>query len=166
MNDEQIQEKLMKEYIGNDAEKIMNSNLNWSAAIIGQFIGPVWFFYRKSYLLGFAFLAITVIVECIAIIVGLLPIFFIMFFIYLFTTNKLYLWNVKRKVNSMILNSNLSGDELVSYVRNKGGTSIVAPVIYVVIEFVCMNLIIGYIMYCILSFGLDFIKSFSENPIW
>lgn len=57
-----MNDKLVSEYIGKNAQEIIDGNVNWAAAVSGQLIGPVWFFYRKSYLLGFAFLVLTYIV--------------------------------------------------------------------------------------------------------
>ena len=94
-----MEDRLVEEYIGKDADRYMNTNLNWAAALLGQSIGPVWFFYRKSYLLGFAFIIITLIVGRLATAMGISKAYYIMFFIYLFSANKLYIWDVRRKVN-------------------------------------------------------------------
>ena len=127
-----MEERLVSEYIGKDADKFMEGKTNWTAAILGQAIGPVWFFFRKSYLLGFAFLVVTYIVGAIASAINLDEASYIMFFIYLFTANKLYLWDVRRKVNKMMSSGYISEEQLISTVREKGGTSTVAAVIYVV----------------------------------
>ena len=127
-----MEDRLVSEYIGKDADKFMNGKTNWTAAILGQAIGPVWFFFRKSYLLGFAFLVVTYIVGSIASAMELKEASYIMFFIYLFTANKLYLWDVRRKVNKIASSGYASDEELISTVRKKGGTSTVAAVIYVV----------------------------------
>lgn len=128
-----MEERLMSEYIGKDAERYMNTNTNWVAAILGQSIGPVWFFYRKSYLLGFAFIIITLIAGRIANAAGIDKAYYIMFFIYLFSANKLYIWDVRRKVNKIIeTNRNMSDDQLVNLVREKGGTNGIAAAIYVI----------------------------------
>jgi hypothetical protein len=56
-----------------------------------------------------------------------------MFFIYLFSANKLYLWDVRRKVNKILeTNRNMSDDQLISLVREKGGTNGIAAAIYVI----------------------------------
>ena len=128
-----MEERLVSEYIGKDADKFMEGKTNWIAAILGQVIGPVWFFYRKSYLLGFAFLVIAYIVGTIASAIYLDKASYIMFFIYLFTANKLYLWDVRRKVNKMMSSGDMSEEQLISTVREKGGTSVVAAVIYVIV---------------------------------
>ena len=128
-----MEERLVSEYIGKDADKFMEGKTNWIAAILGQVIGPVWFFYRKSYLLGFAFLVIAYIVGTIASAINLDKASYIMFFIYLFTANKLYLWDVRRKVNKMMSSGDMSEEQLISTVREKGGTSVVAAVIYVIV---------------------------------
>ena len=128
-----MEDRLVSEYIGKDAERYMNSNTNWAAALLGQSIGPVWFFYRKSYLLGFAFIIVTLIVGRIASALGINQAYYIMFFIYLFSANKLYLWDVRRKVNKILeTNGNMPQEQLVNIVREKGGTNGVAAAIYVV----------------------------------
>jgi hypothetical protein len=128
-----MEERLVSEYIGNDADKFENANINWTAAILGQSIGPVWFFYRKSYLLGFGFIILTLIVGQIASALGISEAYYIMFFIYLFSANKLYLWDVRRKVNKILeTNRNMSDDQLISLVREKGGTNGIAAAIYVI----------------------------------
>ena len=127
-----MEDRLVSEYIGKDADKFMEGKTNWTAAILGQAIGPVWFFFRKSYLLGFAFLVVTYIVGAIASAIELKEASYIMFFIYLFTANKLYLWDVRRKVNKIMTSGNVSEDQMIYAVREKGGTSTVAAVIYVI----------------------------------
>lgn len=127
-----MEDRLVSEYIGKDADKFMEGKINWLAAILGQAIGPVWFFFRKSYLLGFAFLVVTYIVGVIASAINFKQASYIMFFIYLFAANKLYLWDVRRKVNKIMSSGDMSEEQLISTVREKGGTSTVAAVIYVV----------------------------------
>lgn len=111
----------------------MNTNTNWAVALLGQSLGPVWFFYRKAYLLGFAFVIVTLIVGRIASALGINQAYYIMFFIYLFSANKLYLWDVKRKVNKLLENNgNISQEQLVEIAREKGGTNGLAAAIYVI----------------------------------
>lgn len=129
-----MEEKLVSEYIGKDAEKFIGTNVNWSAGILGQVFGPVWFFYRKSYLIGVLFIIITIIVGNIASSLEIKEASYIMFFIYLFTANKLYVWDVKRKVNKILsTRKDMSEEEIISYVREKGGTSTLAAVIYSIV---------------------------------
>lgn len=128
-----MEDRLVSEYIGKDAERYINTNLNWGAALLGQSIGPVWFFYRKSYLIGFVFIIVTLIVGRIASAIGLNQAYYIMFFIYLFSANKLYLWDVRRKVNKIIqTNGNMQQEQLENIAREKGGTNGVAAAIYVI----------------------------------
>ncbi len=129
-----MEDRLVSEYIGKDADTYMNTNLNWAAALLGQSIGPIWFFYRKSYLLGFAFIIITLIVGRLATAMGISKAYYIMFFIYLFSANKLYIWDVRRKVKKILsTNGNMPQEQIVNIVREKGGTSGLAAGIYVVV---------------------------------
>ena len=128
-----MEDRLVSEYIGKDADKFMEGKINWLAAILGQAIGPVWFFFRKSYLLGFAFIILTLIVGRVATSLGIKKAYYIMFLIYLFLANKLYLWDVRRKVKKILENNeNMSQEQLVEIARKKGGTNAVAAAIYVI----------------------------------
>ena len=142
-----MEDRLVSEYIGKDADKFMEGKINFAAAVLGQAIGPVWFFYRKSFLLGFAFLVVTYIVGAIASAINLKEASYIMFFIYLLTANKLYLWDVRRKVNKMMSSGYMSEEQLISTVRKKGGTSTVAAVIYIVafIAYIAIYLVAIYV---------------------
>ena len=51
-----MEEKLVDEYIGEGAETFKTSKFNWVAAVLGQAIGPIWFFYRKAHLVGVLFI--------------------------------------------------------------------------------------------------------------
>lgn len=73
-----------------------------------------------------------------------------MFFIYLFTANKLYLWDVKRKINNIKLNNGtISEDEIAELVRKKGGTNIVGAIIYTVfiIATIILSVYISWLAY-------------------
>lgn len=140
-----MEDILIKEYIGKNADKIIDEKYNWLAAILGQAFGPVWFFYRKSYLLGFAFILISLVIGIIAVAIKIEEASYVMFVIYLFSANKLYLWDVRRKINKICKRSYLSEEELIEKVREKGGTSIVAAIIYSV-------LLILFIFLCIAIF--------------
>lgn len=146
-----MEERLVSEYIGKDADKFMYGKTNWTAAILGQAIGPVWFFFRKSYLLGFAFLVVTYIVGSIATAMELKEASYIMFFIYLFTANKLYLWDVRRKVNKIVSSGYASDEELISTVKEKGGTSTVPAVIYVIAYMAFIMLVMLSVMNALMS---------------
>ena len=43
-----MNDRLVSEYIGKNAQEIIDGNVNWAAAVSGQLIGPVWFFYGSS----------------------------------------------------------------------------------------------------------------------
>lgn len=177
-----MEEKLVLEYIGKNADKIVNKKLNWPAAILGAFLGPIWFFYRKSYLLGFILLYGSTVLFGITVDLGIkfaYPI--ISFFIYLFTANKLYLWDVKRKVRKIMLSSNNLSEEklssceeevaeanigpihvdekpLISKVREKGGTSANA-----VGNYISFFIIVGIVIFIVIvkfcwAFFIGFIK--------
>lgn len=177
-----MEEKLVLEYIGKNADKIVNKKLNWPAAILGAFLGPIWFFYRKSYLLGFILLYGSTVLFGITVDLGIKVAYpIISFFIYLFTANKLYLWDVKRKVRKMMLSSNNLSEEqlsscgeeeaeanmgpihvdekpLISKVREKGGTSANA-----VGNYISFFIIVGIVIFIVIvkfcwAFFIGFIK--------
>lgn len=186
--EKQMEEKLVLEYIGKNADKIVNKKLNWPAAILSIFLGPIWFFYRKSYLLGVILLCGSIVLLEITKDLGIkfaYPI--ISFFIYLFTANKLYLWDVKRKVRKIMLSSNNLSEEqlsscgekedeanmgpihiaekpIISKTRKKGGTSLEAAWDYIgsfiIVGFAIFILIIGLCW----AFFIGFIKLMMEMP--
>lgn len=130
--DKTLEEKLMDEYVGDDFKKF-NSNANWVSAVVGQMIGPIWFFYRKAPLLGFLFLVVTYIVGSIATAIELEEASYIMFVIYLLATNKTYTWHVRNKVNKIMSNVDLTEEQMIEMARKKGGKSVFAAVMYVLI---------------------------------
>ena len=146
-----IENEMIKAYIGKGADEMLKSKLNVHSvvsAIVGQSIGPVWFFYRKSYLLGFGFIILTYIVGIIANLLKIGQAYYIMMFIYLFTTTPVYLWDVKRKVSNLILNNpNASMEELIELAKAKGGRSILAAVLYTIA-------IVGLIVFIIVYYAI------------
>lgn len=133
-NKEYTEEDFMSAYIGDDVKKYESIDTNWAAAALGEFIGPVWFFYRKAYLVGFLFMILTIIIAKIASSLNVEKAYYFMGLIYLFTANKAYLWDVRRKVNKIINNNpNFSDRQLIGLLKQKGGTSSVAATLYVVI---------------------------------
>ena len=163
-----MEEKLVLEYIGKNADEIVNEKLNWPAAIMSIFFGPAWFFYRKSYLLGFACMYFmgSGIFYWIGRSIGMHGIIEIVvrFFVYLFLANTLYLWDVRRKVRKIMVSSaDMPEEQLISAVRKKGGTSTVALAIYITINVICKIYIffkIKEILNAILKF--DFKKFLDE----
>lgn len=144
-----MEDMLEKEYIGKNSDKIIGEKYNWVAAILGQAFGPVWFFYRKSYLLGFAFILISLVIGIIAVAIKIEEASYVMFVIYLFSANKLYLWDVRRKINKICKRSYLSEEELIEKVRKKGGTSIAAAIIYSIILTIYTVLYIALIIFAV-----------------
>lgn len=155
-----LEDKLITAYIGENAEKIKNEKVNWYSAILGYFFGPVWFLYRKSYILAIETIVLIIGVPIVLTLFGafgahsnniLTPIFFsltynmryILLVAYLVFSNKLYLMDVKRKVSKIVRKySYLGEDKLVEIVKQKGGTNIPAAVIYVILCILCFVLFV------------------------
>ena len=137
-----MEERLLEAYVGEKSEKIINDKYNWVAALVGQMIGPIWFFYRKAPILGFLFWGVTYIVGSMASAIEFEEGSYIMFIIYLLTANKLYLWDAKRKIYKIEANETLTDEEKIEAATKKGGVSPAAAVIYVL-------LFIAYIIYYI-----------------
>lgn len=120
-------------YIGEDVTQYNPNNKNWKSAGLGQFIGPIWFFYRKSYLLGFGFIVLTFIIGYLSSSFKVLQAYYLMGFLYLLLTNPLYLWDVKRKVKKIRAdNFSRSDSEIMEILERKGGRSKLAATIYVI----------------------------------
>ena len=74
-----LEERLLRTYVGDNSTKIINSNINIFAGLLGMTIGPVWFFYRKAWIPGLLYIALSyflykflkIPIETIAIIIPL-----------------------------------------------------------------------------------------------
>lgn len=134
VREKNIEDKMVEAYIGKDAPSIRGGGVNWVAAVLGQAIGPIWFFYRRAHLVGVLFLVLTYIVGDLASRINFDKAYYIMFFIYLFSANKLYLWDVKRKVKKILEKDPMASEsELLERAKQKGKGSILAVIIYIVV---------------------------------
>lgn len=141
-----MENRLIRAYIGNNATRIMNNSINWHAGLLAMFVGPVWFFYRKAWLVGIIYIFIAYAlsrfeffnIESISIILGSITIF---------CANKLYIWDVKNKVSKIIKeNSGINEENLIEIVKEKGGISIGLVIIYSISLFMLLtSIIISYI---------------------
>ena len=141
-----MDDKLVKAYIGENATKILNNIINWQAGLLAILIGPVWFFYRKSWQIGILYILIAYIlsksglftIESTSIILGGITIFF---------ANKIYVLDAKRKVSTIINNNKeLNEDELIKILNEKGGVSISFTIIYaIILIFLLIAIIANYI---------------------
>lgn len=134
---------LINAYIGSNASAIYSSiddkpKYNWAAALLGFFFGPVWFFYRKIYLIGFGLFFLTILFRVASslshsIIVSILVwgCNLALAALYLFFANSIYINNVKKKVNKIKeQNPQKSIEELAQIASYKGNVSIPAAIIY------------------------------------
>ena len=156
-----MEEKLVDEYIGEGAETFKTSKFNWVAAVLGQAIGPIWFFYRKAHLVGVLFILLTFVVGLLAGMLGIKQGYYIMALIYGFTANKCYLWDVRRKVQNIINTyPDYSEEQLAAIAREKGGKSVIAVIMYGLV-------FVGLIMCMIINF-IIIANSFSSSvrPIY
>ena len=138
-----MEERFLRTYIGDNSTKIINTNINIFAGLLGMTVGPVWFFYRKSWLPGVLYIVLAYLlnkffkipIETIAIILGGVTIF---------VANRIYIWDAKRKINKIkISNRGIKENDLLEILEQKGGTSISAAIIYVVALFVLLIYIVG-----------------------
>ena len=103
-----VDEELVRVYVGEKYDKIKNS----SFSLPTFFLGSLYLFYRKMYLYGWLMMLLG-------------PLSFIGFIILAIKFKDVYLKDVSKKVNKIKLkNSNLSNEELKNICSKKGGTSI------------------------------------------
>ena len=103
-----VDEELVRAYVGEKYDKIKNS----SFSLPTFFLGSLYLFYRKMYLYGWLMMLLG-------------PLSFIGFIIFAIKFKDVYLKDVSKKVNKIKLkNSNLSNEELKNICSKKGGTSI------------------------------------------
>ncbi len=130
-----LDEKLVSAYVGSKYEKLKNKKFSFSSL----FFGWEYLAYRKFYSLLLIYLILEKILS--AVLLGVLkekPILVICTFIpniiLALIFNKLYLNNVKNKVNKIkASNHNASEDELINLCSKKGGVSIVSVIIVMLI---------------------------------
>lgn len=147
-----LDEKLVAAYVGPKYEKLKNKHFSFSSL----FFGWEYLAYRKFYNLLSIFVVInwvlsaissaipeeTLMVKFIVIVfLDLLPLFILALIF-----NKLYLNDVKRKVNKIKdANPNASENELINICSKKGGVSVIsiilATFIIIIIRFI-INVII------------------------
>lgn len=148
-----MEDRLLKAYIGNKATEIINNTINWRVGLLSMFLGPIWFFYRKAWLPGIAYIFIAYLlnkfdfftIERIAIILGSITIFF---------ANKIYIYDARKKVHAIIKNNRGAGeDEILELVKEKGGTSIVLTIFYII---ALIGLLIVIATYYISQYGYVF----------
>lgn len=132
-NNEINDDELIKNYIGKNAEKLMDNKFSWCSFLFST----MYFLYRKMWFLGLCWLVGS------SILTSFLPTYgatlvFVGNIVMAVQFKKLYINHVKEQINK-IKSENLgkSREELNSICRNKGGTTIwpviVSAVIYLIV---------------------------------
>lgn len=92
----EVERKELEMFIGENQDKILDKSTNFAAAILG----PIWFFYRKCYKVGF-FLSLIEFL-CIFLLNIFFPISYFSYIIFpiffFFFGNKIYISHIKRKI--------------------------------------------------------------------
>lgn len=147
--------KLIKAYIGPNADKMYNEILNNKINIWGGLFGDIYFAYRKLYLLGIVLFTLLVIgsyfaeistfnvaVKVVAnvIILGLLIICSLGF-------PSIYKNNITKKLRRIKEeNPNATEEELLMIAKQKGGTSIVG-----LVGVALINIVLAFVIIIILE---------------
>lgn len=129
-------EKFVEEYIGTSYDSFRNSSFNPGAF----FLGPIYLFYRKMYLYAIIFILISMFISaCIPVVLNIILGFII---------NGIYLEKARTDVRTIRRNNNgLSDEEILNLCKKKGGTTFVAPLIYVLIITIILVLAVMLIYY-------------------
>ncbi len=138
-NNNDFDEKFIKSYIGNKADKMYDSIKKGGINIWAILFGIGYFAYRKMYLISVIILILGNIVGyLVPSISGYIGTFIGLMFC------PIYKWDITRKLRK-IKNDNLNADEtqLLSIAQNKGGTSIIGAITFLVIY----SLIILFILF-------------------
>lgn len=132
--EEKFDEEFIKSYIGKKADKMYNSIKNGGFNIWGFLFGIGYFAYRKMYLVSIIILIISTMIA--SIIPGLgnyVGIIFGLMFC------PLYKWDITRKLKKIkTKNSNADKEQLLNLAKNKGGTSIVGAIIFLLFYFLIL----------------------------
>ena len=141
-------EILLNEYIGKKAEEIKANKFNYSMF----FWGILYLFYRKMWLYAFALLAVTTI--SMLFLAPFALVISIGASIYLAKNfTKLYLSHAKDQIRKIKFdNSDKTTEQLIPIVRKKGGTSILAPILYLIL---CILFFVGIVISFIYMFEIS-----------
>lgn len=143
-------EELLKSFIGNNYDKIVNSGFS----LCGFFFGEFYYFYRKMYLYGFIIILLKIFL--LNAVNGLISI--ALYVLLGLFTNKIYLNFANSKINK-IKTKNPSGD-LSRICSAKGGTSI--GMIFVALILDIVLLIIYVILMLVLNISIGIVSLFGS----
>lgn len=133
-----IEEKMISSYIGKNYEKLKNKHFSLSSL----FFGWEYLAFRKFYSLLLIYIIPTTILTIVLGAKEYLIIGIILNIILAFIFNKLYLNDVKKKVNKIKdSNPKASEDELVKICSKKGGRSLILPTIILIIRWLLIMVI-------------------------
>lgn len=126
-NTNQIEDYLIDAYIGKNQEKLKEENFS----INTFFLGIYYILYRKMWLLAVLYI-VVIIISSIFLPTFYNAINFAVGIIISFKFKKMYIKQVREKVEIIKKeNSFKSNEELIEICRKKGGTSILAPILYI-----------------------------------
>lgn len=125
-------DELVKSYIGKNADKIINMK---GGSIWVFLVGPWYLIYRKMYLLGIVWLAISMFIKLPSAIINI---------VLAFLFKPLYLKQVNKKVDQIRKeNSSKDFNELKSICANKGGIDKWVAAVFIIV-FAIIYLILNY----------------------
>ena len=129
INDIEVDDELLSAYIGPNASKIMNQGISWPTF----WLGILYTLYRKMWFLSFILFVISLVAAIFlpslskVITLGLGIFIFALF-------NKIYVNHAREDIKKIIIqNPNASRSDLIRKCQAKGGTSIAAPIVYILI---------------------------------
>lgn len=140
---------LVDAFIGKNADKIKKGDFS----ICTFFFGSIYALYRKMWLVGFAWIFGSIVVNMFLPFFGNLVSIGAHIWISI-EFNKWYLSNVKEQVSSIKkMYPGKSIDELAKICRQKGGTTVVPVVIFSILLFLFIGLFVLFVVVGILSYS-------------
>lgn len=142
-------------YIGKNLNKILNRKIN----IIAGILGPIWLMYRKSYLMAIIYtiiyltfgIYIILFTNSSLLIFAIITIMFNLLFL-----NTMYIKHCKKEIYKI---KQKNSEDLKEKLKKKGGTSIIAAIIYPII----VGIIIAFIALIIYNIGIYKFNTLSVN---
>ena len=115
---------LIRAYVGNNYDNIKKQSFSFATF----FFGPIYFLYRKLYILGLCYIILSVILSPIAIILHIgISIGF----------KYIYFNTVKKRVDKIKLeNKNMDKETILNICKKKGGVNILIAIICIIIPIV------------------------------
>lgn len=120
-------------FVGKNAERIIHKKYN----ILPALLGNIWLLYRKCYLIGILFGLFDFVFILYVVFFTNTPVYVYLLLkvvLYFLISKEIYINHAKKKIKKLKEKyNNLSDEEFTKILTKSGGTTLISPIIYVLI---------------------------------